>query len=304
MVRLVGSPRSSDQSRGRSYLWRDRLQPIIASVIAPELIAFVAALGAGAFGALAGVGGGLIIVPILVALGVELHTAIGVSLLGVIAVSTSASVPYLRQGFANRRLGLTLLVATAAGGIGGGYVAGLLDARALSGLFALVLVLVAIQMLRARGRSPAEVVGEAGRLEVDSSYVEPTTGETITYRARNVRPALGVSVIAGAVSGLMGIGGGVVNVPTMNVLMGVPIRVATATSTFMLGATAAASAVLYLSRGQIDALLAAAVVSGVYVGAAAGARFSRRVSRQALSLAFIVIALIFAGQMAVRFANG
>ncbi|HUR15811.1 MAG TPA: sulfite exporter TauE/SafE family protein [Candidatus Limnocylindrales bacterium] len=273
-------------------------------MIAPELIAFVAALGAGAFGALAGVGGGLIIVPILVALGVELHTAIGVSLLGVIAVSTSASVPYLRQGFANRRLGLTLLVATAAGGIGGGYVAGLLDARALSGLFALVLVLVAIQMLRARGRSPAEVVGEAGRLEVDSSYVEPTTGETITYRARNVRPALGVSVIAGAVSGLMGIGGGVVNVPTMNVLMGVPIRVATATSTFMLGATAAASAVLYLSRGQIDALLAAAVVSGVYVGAAAGARFSRRVSRQALSLAFIVIALIFAGQMAVRFANG
>ena len=273
-------------------------------MIAPELIAFVAALGAGAFGALAGVGGGLIIVPLLVALGVELHTAIGVSLLGVIAVSTSASVPYLQQGFANRRLGLTLLVATAAGGIAGGYVAGLLDGRALSGLFALVLVLVALQMLRARGRPAVEVVGEPGTLEIDSSYVEPTTGETIAYRARNVPVAMAVSVSAGAVSGLMGIGGGVVNVPTMNVLMGVPIRVATATSTFMLGATAAASSVLYLSRGQIDALLAAAVVAGVYVGAAIGARFSRRVSRQALSLAFIVIALIFAAQMAFRFANG
>jgi uncharacterized membrane protein YfcA len=273
-------------------------------VIAPELIAFAAALGAGAFGALAGVGGGLIIVPLLVALGVEVHTAIGVSLLGVITVSTSASVPYLRQGFANRRLGLTLLVATASGGILGGYVAGLLDARVLSGIFAIVLAVVAIQMLRARGRPPAEVVGEPGALEVDSDYVEPTTGETIAYRARNVPAAMGVSVAAGAVSGLMGIGGGVVNVPTMNVLMGVPIRVATATSTFMLGATAAASSVLYLARDQIDPVLAAAVVAGVFVGAAAGARLSRRVPRHLITLAFVVLTLVFAVQMTLRFLAG
>ncbi len=253
---------------------------------------------------MAGVGGGLIIVPLLVAMGVELHTAIGVSLLGVITVSTSASVPYLRQGFANRRLGLTLLVATAAGGIGGGYVAGLLDERVLAGIFAVVLIVVAAQMLRARGRPPAEVVGEPGNLEIDSSYVEPTTGETISYRARNVPVAVGVSVVAGAVSGLMGIGGGVVNVPTMNVLMGVPIRVATATSTFMLGATAAASAVLYLSRGQIDPLLAAAVVCGVFVGAAVGARYSRRVARNLISLAFVAITFVFAIQMTLRFING
>ncbi len=101
-------------------------------------------------------------------------------------------------------------------------------------------------------RPPAEVVGEPASLEMDASYVEPTTGETIEYRARNVLPGAVVSVFAGIVSGLLGIGGGVVNVPTMNVLMGVPIRVATATSTYMLGATAAAGALLYLSRGQID----------------------------------------------------
>jgi uncharacterized membrane protein YfcA len=274
-------------------------------VIGLELFAFAAALGAGAFGALVGVGGGLIIVPMLsVFFGVELHTAIGVSLLGVIAVSTSGAASYLNAGFANRRLGLTLLVATAAGGIGGGYLAGLLDARSLSGLFALVLVLVALQMLRARGRPPEEVVGEAAALDIDASYVEPTTGETVGYRARNVPVALGVSVAAGALSGLMGIGGGVVNVPTMNVLMGVPIRVATATSTFMLGATAAASSVLYLSRGQIDVVLAAVVVLGVFVGASVGARFSRRVPRAWLSALFVIVAGVFATQMLIRFLNG
>lgn len=271
-------------------------------MIGPELVAFVAALGAGAFGALVGVGGGLITVPLLVALGFEMHTAIGVSLLGVISISTAGSASYLKAGFANRRLGLTLLVATAAGGIAGGYAAGLLDGRVLSGLFGVVLVLVAVQMLRARSRPLAEVVGEPAAFEIDSSYVEPTTGETIEYRARNLGAASLVSLGAGAISGLLGVGGGIVNVPTMNVLMHVPIRVATATSTYMLGATAAASAVLYLSRGQIDTILAAAVVAGMFAGATIGARYSRRVSRPVLSALFVIVAGGFAVQMLLRFA--
>ena len=270
-------------------------------MIGPELLAFVASLGAGAFGALAGVGGGLITVPLLVALGVEVHTAIGVSLLGVISISAAGSASYLKAGFANRRLGLTLLVATAAGGIVGGYAAGLLDARILSGLFGVVLVVVAVQMLRARSRPPAEVIGEPTAFEIDASYVEPTTGETIEYRARNVGAAGALSLLAGAISGLLGVGGGIVNVPTMNVLMHVPIRVATATSTYMLGATAAASAVLYLSRGQIDMILAAAVVAGVFMGATVGARYSRRVPRQMLSTVFVIVAAVFAVQMLLRF---
>jgi uncharacterized membrane protein YfcA len=272
-------------------------------VIGLELIAFAAALCAGAFGALVGVGGGLIIVPLLVLLGVELHTAIGVSLLGVISVSTAGSASYLRHGFANRRLGLTLLVATASAGIVGGYTAGLLDARVLSGIFGVVLVIVALQMLRARYRPGAEIVGEPGAFDIDSSYVEPTTGETIEYRARHVGPAFALSLVAGAISGLLGVGGGIVNVPTMNVLMGVPIRVATATSTYMLGATAAASAVLYLSRGQIDGILAAAVVAGVFLGAGLGARLSRRLPREVLSLMFTAIAVVFAAQMLLRVLN-
>lgn len=270
-------------------------------MIGIEILAFVVSLGAGAFGALVGVGGGLITVPLLVALGVEVHTAIGISLLGVIGISTAGSASYLKAGFANRRLGLTLLVATAAGGIVGAYTAGLLDARILSGLFGVVLVFVAIQMLRSRSRPAAEVVGEPAALDIDASYVEPTTGETIEYRARNVGVAGLVSVFAGVISGLLGVGGGIVNVPTMNTLMGVPIRVATATSTYMLGATAAAGAVLYLSRGQIDGVIAAAVVAGVFIGAAVGARFSRRVSRDVLSLLFTIVAAIFSIQMLYRF---
>lgn len=265
-----------------------------------ELLALVVAVGAGAFGALIGVGGGLIIVPVLVLLGLELHSAIGVSLLGVIAISIAGAASYLTAGFANRRLGLTLLVATAAGGIAGGYLAGLLDDRALSAVFGVVLVIVASQMLRARTRPAAEVVGEPATFEIEASYVEPTTGETVDYRARNIGLAAIVSVFAGAISGLIGVGGGIVNVPTMNVLMGVPIRVATATSTYMLGATAAASAVLYLSRGQIDTQLAASVVVGMFIGATLGARFSRRVPRGVLSLLFVAIAVLFAVQMLLR----
>jgi uncharacterized membrane protein YfcA len=265
------------------------------------LLAFAASVGAGGFGALIGVGGGLVLVPLLtVGLGVDVHGAIAVSLLGVIAVSTTASASYLTSGFADRRLALRLLVATAAGGILGGYIAGVVDGRVLSAAFGLVLAVVAIQMLRGGGTQATEMVEEPTGLEFDASYVEPTTGEEVPYRARNVGPAAAVSVGAGAISGLLGIGGGVVNVPTMNVLMGIPIRVATTTSTYMLGATAAASGVLYLARGDIDALLAAPVVIGMFVGARIGARLSHRVPHRALTLIFVVVAAFFAIQMLLR----
>jgi uncharacterized protein len=274
-------------------------------VLTIQLLALIAAMGAGAFGALVGVGGGLILVPLLtVALGVPVQGAVAVSLLGVIAVSTTASASYLSGGFVDRRVGLTLLVATVLGGVAGGYIAGYLDARAISGLFGLVLVGVAIQMLRAHGRPPAPIVGEPRRFELDWSYVEPTTGEKVPYRARHVWPASFVSLFAGALSGLLGIGGGVVNVPTMNVLMGLPIRVSTTTSTYMLGATAAASAVLYLSRGEVDFALAAPVVVGVFIGGRVAALFQRRVPQNALALAFTVVAAFFAVQMLLRAVNG
>ncbi|HSH21950.1 MAG TPA: sulfite exporter TauE/SafE family protein [Candidatus Caenarcaniphilales bacterium] len=274
-------------------------------MIPVELLAFLFAIGAGAFGALVGIGGGLIVVPLLtIVLGVDIKLAIAASLLGVIAVSTSAAATYLNRGLVDRRLGLVLLLATAIGGILGGYVAGLLNARTLTAIFGVVLVAVAIQMLRGRGQPAPDLPEIPGRFDLDSSYVEPTTGKQVVYRARRLGPGAAISVVAGSVSGLLGVGGGVINVPTMNLLMGVPIRVATTTSTYMLGATAAASAVMYYSRGQIDPLLAGPVVVGVVLGAQLGARLAARVSQHALQLIFVGVALFFALQMLLRAASG
>ena len=266
-----------------------------------ELVALIFALGAGIFGALAGVGGGLIIVPLLaIALGVPLHNAIAVSLLGVIAVSTTASANYLQAGLVSRRLGLALLAATTVGGTIGGYTAGLIDARVLAALFGVVMIAVSLRMLFGHEAEVAEIIDEPGRLEFDAAYVEPRTGEEVTYRVRNLGPASVVSVFAGIISGLLGVGGGVINVPTMSVLMGVPIRVATTTSTYMLGATAVASAVLYFSRGEVDPALAGAVVLGSVVGARIGARLQHRLPRRALTLIFVLVAAFFAIQMLLR----
>jgi uncharacterized membrane protein YfcA len=270
-------------------------------VIATELLVFAAAIGAGVFGSLVGVGGGIMLVPLLtVALGVDIKHAIAASLLGVIAVSTAAAATYLQSGLVDRRLGLTLLLATASGGIVGGYVAGLLDARVLAAMFGVVLVLVAVQMLRGTRRAPLELVGEPTGLEFESSYVEPTTGEEIAYRARRVGVGTAISLVAGAISGLLGIGGGVVNVPTMNLVMGIPIRIALTTSTYMLGATAVASAVIYFSRGLVDPLLAAPVVVGVFIGARIGARLAHRLPQHALQLLFVAVAAFFAIQLLLR----
>ena len=191
----------------------------------------------------------------------------------------SASPRYLRSGLADRHLGLLLLVAATLGGLTGGLTAGYLDGRVLALLFGLLLVAVAIQMLRQiRRPTPHPPIDDAdyesGFL---STYVEPRSGELVAYRARRLIPGTTISFLAGNVSGLLGVGGGVINVPTMNMIMHVPLRVATTTSTYMLAATAATSAVVYLAAGQLDPLLAAPVALGVIVGARVGARLAMRV---------------------------
>ena len=243
-----------------------------------------------------GIGGGLIIVPVLsIGLGYDLKSVIAASLIGVIATSLSASPRYIRSGIADRRLGLFLLVAASIGGLTGGLAAGFLDGRMLSLFFGLLLAVVAVQMLR-QVRTPPQpppVDDEAQASGLMSSYVEPTSGEVVIYRARRLVPGAAVSFVSGSISGLLGVGGGVINVPTMNVLMHVPIRVATTTSTYMLAATAAASSVVYIASGQLDPVLAAPVALGVIVGARLGARLSMRVPQDGLRLAFIVVAAVF-----------
>jgi hypothetical protein len=269
------------------------------------LLTFGLATTAGGFGALIGIGGGLIVVPVLsLVVGVPMKTAVATSLMAVIATSTAAAAPYIGRGIADRRLGLILLVSTVTGGVLGGLVGGLIDPLVLSAIFGVVLVLVSAETIR------AEVRGTASR-ELDdleaagytSSYFEPTVDSDVPFQAHRLKLGVLVSTLAGGMSGLLGVGGGVVNVPTMSILMGAPLRVATTTSTYMLGATAVASGVLYYARGDIDPFIAAPVVLGVLLGARVGARMAHRVPQETLRWAFAFIALVFAAQMFLRAAG-
>jgi uncharacterized membrane protein YfcA len=268
--------------------------------VSAVLVAFLVSLGAGGFGSVVGIGGGTIIVPLLtLGLGHDVRTAIAASLIGVIATSLSASPRYLRSGLVDRHLGLLLLVAASLGGLTGGVTAGFLDERTLTLLFGLLLLAVGAQMLRQVLRPrPHPPIDDADLgSEFTSSYVEPASGEVVIYRARRLVPGSAVSFVAGNVSGLLGVGGGIVNVPTMNLLMHVPIRVATTTSTYMLAATATASSLVYLAAGQVDPLLAAPVALGVIVGSRIGARLALHVSQGVLRVAFVASAGILAFSM-------
>jgi uncharacterized protein len=271
--------------------------------VTAAFVAFVVSIGAGGFGSMVGIGGGLVIVPLLSAfLGYDVKAAIAASLIGVIATSLSASPRYIRSGLADRRLGMLLLVAAALGGLAGGVTAGYLDGHTLSLLFALLLAGVALRMLwQIRHPAVPPPVDHDDPTGFVSSFVEPTTGDEVIYRAHRLLPGAAVSFVAGNVSGLLGVGGGVINVPTLNVLMHVPIRVATTTSTYMLAATATASAVVYLASDRLDPMLAAPVALGVIIGARVGARLSMRISQEILRLAFVGVAAVFAVSMFMEF---
>ena len=280
-------------------------------VIALWLLAGGAA--AGLFGSLLGLGGGVLLVPLLtLVFGFDLRTAVGVSLVSVIMTSSAAAGVYLERNVANLRLGMTLELFTAMGALVGGLIAFLIDERWLSLLFAGLLVYVAITMLRAREPAPDDVA----RLPFDTDderdrHVEPPLTTDLvslrsaalahlsgdTYALRNLGRGVAGSAGAGVLSAMLGIGGGIIKVPLMHVGMGVPLRVATATSNLMIGITAAASAVIYLIRGEVDPYVAGPVAIGVFVGASVGSRAAHRVELRVLKLLFVAVLLWTALQM-------
>jgi uncharacterized protein len=261
---------------------------------------------AGAFGSLLGLGGGILIVPLLtLGFGLPLREAAGVSLISVIVTSSAAAGVYLERHVANLRLGMTLELFTATGALIGGSIAFLLDDRVLSLLFGALLLYAAATMARAR----AEVEPENLPSDEDDAHVRPPDATSpggldrlsgAGYRVRNLPLGLIGSTFAGVVSALFGIGGGMVKVPLMHVAMGVPLRVATATSNMMIGITAAASAVIYLTRGGIDPYIAGPTAIGVFLGATAGSRLAHRVDTRVLRLLFVAVLLYTASQMLLR----
>lgn len=261
---------------------------------------------AGLFGSLLGLGGGILIVPILTfGFDLPLRDAVGVSLVSVIVTSGASAGVYLERRIANLRLGMVLELFTAVGALIGGLVAFLLDERVLAGLFAALLVYVAVTMGRNSTRPPAPSgtghdlppEGDA-RSGSASAFVARLSGPD--YRVRRLGPGAAGSVGAGVVSALLGIGGGAVLVPVMHLAMGVPLRVATATSNLMIGVTATASAIIYLLRGGIDPFVAGPTAIGVFIGATLGSRTAHRVDVRVLRLLFIVVLLYTALQMVRR----
>lgn len=255
---------------------------------------------AGFLGSLLGLGGGLIVIPALtLLLHVDIRLAIGASIVSVIATSSGAAAAYVRDRLANVRVAMFLELGTTLGAITGAYLAGVVPARLLFVLFSLILGYSAIAMLRGRRRNGEEAqVGPWARvLRLKSSYFDHAEGELIEYQPVRARIGLGLMYIAGTVSGLLGIGSGALKVPAMDLAMELPIKVSTATSNFMIGVTAAASAGVYFSRGQIDPFIAAPVALGVLGGAFVGSQTLGRIRSQAMRMTFVVVLVLIAAQM-------
>jgi len=236
---------------------------------------------AGAAGALTGIGGGLIITPILtLGFGVPIHQAIGTSLCCVIATSSGAAARYVEHHLSNIRLGMTLELATTVGAVSGALAAGLLPRGALAIMFSLLLLYAGSTMVRRA-------------LHADRHDPDPRDDYTI----RHWPLGLGGSVFAGLISGMLGVGGGIIKVPLMYLVMGVPFKVATATSNFMIGVTAAASAFIYFARGDVQLLTTAPTAVGVFLGASFGAHLMRRTPSRWLVILLSSIIFYFAAMM-------
>jgi uncharacterized protein len=243
-------------------------------------------VAAGVFGSLLGLGGGILIVPLLtIGFGLPLREAVGVSLICVIVTSGAAAAVYLERRVANLRLGMTLELFTAIGALVGGLVAFLVSERILAALFSAMLVYVAVSMVRSREPEPEDDAPAVGATEQAFGLTLGGPGYAVHGLGRGVLGSIG----AGVVSALLGIGGGLIKVPVMHLLMGVPLRVATATSNLMIGVTASASAIIYLLRGGIDPFVVGPTAIGVFLGATLGSRTAHRIDLRVLRLLFVAV---------------
>jgi uncharacterized membrane protein YfcA len=254
-------------------------------------------LAAGLLGALTGLGGGVVLVPLLVLVfDVDLRYAVGASLVSVIATSSGAAASYVREGYSNVRIGMVLEVATTLGALAGASLAAVVPASTVAVIFGIVLLATAYPAGRPHD-PPADAPPDplATRLRLDSSY--PTPAGPRSYRVRRVPLGFALMGVAGALSGLLGIGSGALKVLAMDRAMGVPFKVSTTTSNFMIGVTAAASAGIYLRRGWLDPGLTFPVMLGVLTGSVIGARLLPRMHVRSLRRVFGVVVAALAAEM-------
>ncbi len=265
----------------------------------------IMAAGAGLIGSLVGLGGGVLLVPILtLGFHVDIRLAIATSIVAVVASSVAAAPRALHTGFSNVRLGIFLAIATTLGGLTGAFVSGIVDPRILYALFGTVLAISGVQMvLQHRSRRPApepEPSALSSSLGLRGSYQDPGSKEERGYVVQ--RPVLGLSLmyVAGTVSGLLGIGAGVLKVPAMDVAMRLPFKVSTATSILLIGVTASAGAIVYLARGSVDPYLAGPVALGVVGGAWLGGHLFTKLAPSIIRWTFLVVLAVVAAQMLLK----
>ncbi|MFM0207705.1 sulfite exporter TauE/SafE family protein [Paraburkholderia sediminicola] len=266
---------------------------------------FGVSLGASALGGILGMASGIFIVPILTMFGhLDIHVAIGASIVSVIACSCGGAAPFLRGRLTNVRLAVVLETATTLGALSGVLLSGFIPVPVLFFIFAVILLLSAQQMLARRAdpiasqRANASGASSWGdSLRLDSSYPDRTLGRDVDYRVQRVPLGMSLMYGAGLISALLGIGSGVLKIPAMDTALRLPIKVSSATSNFMIGVTAAASAGAYFLRGEIVTAIAGPVALGSVVGAVLGARVLMRVSSDKLRLLFVVVLAVLAVQM-------
>lgn len=254
---------------------------------------------AGSLGAMLGIGGGVFLIPLLnVGLGLPLKTAAGISLMTVIATSNVVAASSASRRVVNLRLGMLLQVAAVAGGLSGALIVERLELRTLYVIFASVTAFIAVVMLSRLDRRNVILDTAIDPGTLGGRYYEDESGREVVYRVRRLPAALGVSAAGGVVSGLLGIGGGILQVPALNAWCGVPMRAAAATTAAMIGITALGSAPIYYARGHIVAPLAAAAVIGVLVGSRAGMWYAARARARGLKL---IMALVLAAVAVIYF---
>lgn len=254
---------------------------------------------AGCLGALLGIGGGVFLIPLLnVGLGLELPMAAGISLMTVMATSSIVAAGAANRDVINLRLGILLQIPAVAGGLIGAETVDALSARTLSMIFAIVTGIIAVVMLTRLDRRNVILDASIQPGSLGGRYYEEESGRPIVYRLRRLPAALGISFSGGILSGLLGIGGGILQVPALNAWCGIPMRAAAATTAAMIGVTALGSAPIYYSRGRIAAPLAAAAVLGVLAGSRAGMWISPRARARWLKL---LMAMVLAAVSSIYF---
>ena len=273
--------------------------PIVTPILA--LIILAAGIVSGGLGALLGLGGGIFLVPFLtLALGFPLKSAAAISLSTVIATSSAVSARRAGNQLINLRFGMVLEVATTAGSLLGGITAQYVAESTLQRLFGLVAIAVALVMLGRINRRNviAGATADAGRL--GGRFYEEESGGIVTYRIKRLPLALVASFLAGNVSSLLGIGGGIIKVPVLNAWCGMPLRAAAATSALMIGVTATGGAIIYYGHGDLRPLLAAPAVLGVQMGSWAGTHITENASVKWLKLLMSALLVLVSVLMFVR----